>query len=84
MKTNVCEVCRNEYDKTFVVTMNGKDYEFDCFECAIQSLSPRCASCGVPIIGHGAEAANDIFCSGHCARKRGHQGIRDRADPEAA
>src|SRR5687767_2857831 len=29
-----CEVCGNEYDKTFTVTMAGRPHIFDSFECA--------------------------------------------------
>ena len=41
-----CAVCGNEYDKSFDLTMRGKRYTFDCFECAIESLAPRCKACG--------------------------------------
>jgi hypothetical protein len=38
-----CEVCGNEYDKAFEVTMSGVDsHTFDSFECAIQALAPTC------------------------------------------
>lgn len=29
-----CEVCGNDYDKSFTVTMGGKTHTFDAFECA--------------------------------------------------
>jgi len=32
-----CEVCGNEYDKAFQVTMRGASHTFDSFECAIQA-----------------------------------------------
>ena len=48
-----CEVCGNDYDKAFTVTMKGKAHIFDSFECAIHSLAPKCAHCGCTIIGHG-------------------------------
>jgi hypothetical protein len=38
-----CEVCGNEYDKAFEVGIQGRSHTFDCFECAIQALSPVCA-----------------------------------------
>lgn len=28
-----CYVCGNDYDKAFTVTMAGKTYTFDSFEC---------------------------------------------------
>ena len=43
-----CDMCGNEYDKAFTVTMNGKTHTFDAFECAIHMLAPTCAHCGPP------------------------------------
>ena len=50
-----CDVCGNEYDKAFTVTMAGLEHTFDSFECAIHALAPRCAHCGCTVIGHGLE-----------------------------
>ena len=48
-----CEVCGNEYDKAFEVTMPGGDARtFDSFECAIHALAPTCGYCNVRVIGH--------------------------------
>jgi len=33
-----CEVCGNDYDKAFTVTMGGRARTFDSFKCAIQAL----------------------------------------------
>src|SRR5688500_9114545 len=51
-----CEVCGNEYDKTFQVIQFGKTHIFDSFECAIHALAPVCAHCGCRVVGHGVEA----------------------------
>jgi hypothetical protein len=48
-----CEVCGNDYDKSFQVTLAGKSHTFDSFECAIHALAPTCEHCGVRIAGHG-------------------------------
>ena len=74
-----CEVCGNEYDKSFEVVMCGKRYVFDSFECAIHALAPRCEHCGCRIIGHGLEAEDKIFCCAHCASEAGVVGLADRA-----
>ena len=74
-----CEVCGNEYDKAFQVTMEGATHTFDSFECAIHALAPRCEHCGCTIIGHGVEADNRMFCCAHCAEHSGVGGLRDRA-----
>jgi hypothetical protein len=52
-----CELCGNEYDKAFTVTVAGREHTFDSFECAIQTLAPQCAHCGCKVIGHGVEQA---------------------------
>ena len=74
-----CEVCGNEYDKAFQVTMEGATHTFDSFECAIHALAPRCEHCGCTVIGHGVEADNRMFCCAHCAEHSGVGGLRDRA-----
>lgn len=76
----ICEVCGNEYDKAFEVSMAGESesHVFDSFECAIQALAPRCNQCGCKIIGHGVEANHVIYCCAHCAEKSDVTGIKDR------
>jgi hypothetical protein len=74
-----CEVCGNEYDKSFQVLMSGKSHTFDSFECAIEKLAPRCAHCNCRIIGHGAEKAGRMFCCASCAAAQGAGELRDRA-----
>jgi hypothetical protein len=73
-----CEVCGNDYDKAFQVTVGGESHTFDSFECAIQSLAPACADCGVRIIGHGVEAGGAIYCCATCAERAGVSGLVDR------
>lgn len=74
----VCANCGNEYDKPIEVSYNGRTEFFDCFECAIHMLAPRCADCDTRVIGHGVEVDELIFCSAHCARMQGKQGLSDR------
>jgi hypothetical protein len=73
----LCSTCGNEYAHTFMVKMDGQAHHFDCFECAIQKLAPRCRRCGIPVIGHGVEKGSSIYCCAHCAR---HQGIEELSD----
>ncbi len=73
-----CETCGNEYDKTFDVVMAGRSHTFDSFECAIHALAPKCAMCGVQIVGHGLEADGKIYCCDHCAEGAGVKGLKDR------
>jgi hypothetical protein len=74
-----CEVCGNDYDKSFQVTVGGASHVFDSFECAIHALAPRCAHCGCRIVGHGVEAGDKIFCCANCAVQAGVRGVKDRA-----
>ena len=74
-----CELCGNEYDKAFDVTIEGSTHTFDSFECAIHALAPTCEHCGCRIIGHGVEVDGRIFCCAHCAGEEGVGEFRDRA-----
>jgi Rieske Fe-S protein len=78
MNASVCEVCGNEYDKSFQVITRGTTHTFDSFECAIQALAPTCKHCGCRVIGHGLEQEGRMFCCGHCASQSGVEGLRDR------
>ncbi len=73
-----CDVCGNDYDKSFKVTRDGRTQTFDSFECAIQALAPTCSHCGCKILGHGVEQGGTIFCCAHCAREAGVKGVADR------
>ncbi|HEX6998576.1 MAG TPA: hypothetical protein VF322_10555 [Gammaproteobacteria bacterium] len=66
-----CETCGNDYDKAFLVTMNGQAHTFDSFECAINALAPTCSHCGNRIIGHGVESGASMYCCAHCAHADG-------------
>ena len=74
-----CDVCGNDYDKSFEVTLKGQKRTFDCFECAIHALAPACAHCGCKVVGHGLEAGGTIYCCASCARNAGHAELRDSA-----
>jgi hypothetical protein len=73
-----CEVCKNEYDKTFEVIVAGKRHTFDSFECAIHALVPICPHCHCRVVGHGGEQGGKIFCCVHCARSAGQTQLKAR------
>ena len=76
-----CEVCGNDYDKSFEVTgHDGTTHVFDSFECAIHAVAPECEHCGCRIIGHGVETDGRIFCCAHCAEQEGVSGLQDRVE----
>ncbi len=65
MQLSSCEVCGNQYDKTFQVTLGGATHTFDSFECAIHALAPKCHHCACRIVGHGLEQNGRIYCCAH-------------------
>jgi hypothetical protein len=73
-----CEVCGNEYDKTFEIRSEDSVHTFDSFECAIHLLAPKCDHCGCRIIGYGVEANGTMFCCANCAQHVGETELRDR------
>ena len=74
-----CEVCGNEYDKSFELRRNGETHVFDSFECAMHAMAPTCDHCGCRIVGHGVESNGSMFCCAHCARETGVKVLQDRA-----
>lgn len=74
-----CEVCGNDYDKSFEVIAGGKKHVFDSFECAIHAVAPKCVHCQCRIIGHGVEENGKIYCCVNCARADGQSDLKDRA-----
>jgi hypothetical protein len=73
----ICDVCGNDYDKAFTITMDGRVHTFDSFECAIQALAPVCPHCACKIIGHGVETDDRIYCCAHCAEHAGMVAARE-------
>lgn len=74
-----CDGCGNEYEKPFEVTLNGRRYVFDSFECAVDTVAPRCVVCEIRILGHGVEQEGAVYCCANCARKAGATEVRDNA-----
>ena len=74
-----CEVCGNEYQRSFEVIAEGQRHVFDSFECAIHMLAPACQHCGCKIVGHGIEANGVFYCCASCAREKGVMAARDHA-----
>lgn len=74
-----CEVCGNEYDKSFEVIAAGARHTFDSFECAIRAIAPSCEHCHCKIIGHGIEVGGRFFCCASCAKMTTSADVKDRA-----
>jgi hypothetical protein len=76
-----CDTCGNEYERCLEIVYGGHLYHFDCFECAIHELAPACESCGCRIIGHGVQCGLQLYCSAHCARAHGVEGVETHVFP---
>jgi hypothetical protein len=74
-----CEVCGNDYDKSFEVKAAGTTHVFDSFECAIHAMAPVCEHCHCHVIGHGVEVGGRFFCCAHCAKSVTGAHVADRA-----
>lgn len=73
----ICDVCGNNYEKTFEVRSGGKTFTFDCLECAAHAVAPECEHCGCRILGHGIESAGKYFCCEHCERAVRQSAVSD-------
>jgi hypothetical protein len=72
-----CDVCGNDYDKTFTVTTaDGASGTFDSVECAAHAIAPRCEHCDCRVLGHGVENDGRVFCCASCARMVGVESVR--------
>ena len=74
----ICEVCGNDYDKTFNVVAAGATHTFDSFECAIHKMAPICEHCGCHVVGHGVEVSGRFFCCANCGRLATGANLKDR------
>ena len=74
-----CEVCGNDYDKSFELFAAGTRHTFDSFECAIQAMAPACEHCKCKVIGHGMEVNGRFFCCAHGVREATSADVKDRA-----
>lgn len=45
-----CDVCGNDYDKSFTIVRGETKGTFDSFECAAHAMAPHCAHCGCTIL----------------------------------
>lgn len=74
----ICATCGNQYDSSFTVIKDGREFEFDSLECAAHKLAPSCGQCGCRVLGHGVQHGESIYCCAHCAHQAGAGAIVDR------
>ncbi len=69
---NRCINCGVDIEKDYILFINGTEYVFDSFECAINFAAPRCANCNSIIMGRGFHADGEIYCTPTCSHLENH------------
>lgn len=72
MDENKCLNCGENIEKDYVVFVNGQEYIFDTFECAVNFLAPCCFNCKSIIMGHEVKRNGEIYCSETCAHSENY------------
>jgi hypothetical protein len=67
-----CMNCGLNIEKDYILYINGTEFTFDSFECAINFVAPRCTHCNSIILGRGTKQSDDIFCSPQCRKEKTH------------
>jgi hypothetical protein len=66
-----CKKCGHAASTPVLVGIgDGPEYTFDCFECAIDTLAPRCPECGSVYLDRAVTFGGAQFCSKACAQRR--------------
>ena len=67
-----CVNCGVNIEKDYILFINGSEFTFDSFECAINFVAPRCLNCNTIVMGRGVQMGNDIFCSKECSKSENY------------
>jgi len=67
-----CMNCGLNIEKDYILYINGTEFTFDSFECAINFVAPRCSNCNTIIIGRGIKYSDEIFCGQNCSIEKNH------------
>lgn len=62
-----CINCGFNIEKDYILYVNGTEFTFDSFECAVNFVAPRCASCNTVIMGKGVQTHGSVYCSSTCS-----------------
>lgn len=62
-----CVNCGLNIEKDYILFVNGTEFTFDSFECAVNFVAPRCACCNSIIMGRGIEKKGEMFCTPACS-----------------
>ncbi|MDO9184358.1 MAG: hypothetical protein Q7U04_18225 [Bacteriovorax sp.] len=70
-----CVNCGLNIEKDYILLINGQEFTFDSFECAVNFVAPRCKHCNAIIINSGVEMDGEIFCNSQCSSEKNHTPI---------
>ena len=70
-----CVNCGSNIEKDYILFVNGAEFVFDSFECAVNFVAPRCSACNSIIMGKVIHRADEIFCSANCSKERFHSPV---------
>ena len=68
-KETRCVNCGSNIEKDYILFINGAEFVFDSFECAVKFVAPRCAHCNSIIMGKGFSKSDELFCSVSCSNE---------------
>lgn len=75
MDETKCLNCGEDIEKDYILFINGTEYTFDSFECAVNFMAPRCCNCNSVIMGHGIRTEGEIYCSKSCANSENYNQV---------
>ncbi|MFA6237893.1 MAG: hypothetical protein WC635_11235 [Bacteriovorax sp.] len=70
-----CMNCGVNIEKDYILFINGTEFTFDSFECAINFVAPRCANCNTIVMSRGLRSGEEVFCSDSCLNSEQHPPI---------
>lgn len=70
-----CVNCGFNIEKDYILFINGTEFTFDSFECAVNFVAPRCANCNSIVMGRGIHNEGDMYCSSTCKEAEKHSAV---------
>ena len=61
-----CIKCGLTIEKDYILFINGTEFTFDSFECAVNFVAPRCANCNSVILKDGIQISEAKYCNHFC------------------
>lgn len=65
-----CEKCGLNIEKDYILFINGKEFTFDSYDCAVNFVAPRCAHCNSIIAHREIKHREEAYCSQYCFKEK--------------